>query len=134
MKKEFFWYLGMVVLCGLLVTFLVMVISADTEEWHDYKWFIENEFDDSSELVLGFELLQTQEIAEKLYLVVVEVTVLEEVTEDFDFKVGTYTVALLFDIIEPDNFWVRAKISFLNFFGVGERHFHYSHLKQVKVW
>jgi hypothetical protein len=134
MKKEFFWYFGMLILCGLLVTFLVMVISADTEEWHDYKWFIENEFDDSSELILGFEQLQTQEIAEKLYLVVVEVTVLEEVTEDFDFKVETYTVALLFDIIEPDNFWVRAKISFLNFFGVGERQFHYSHLKQVKVW
>lgn len=134
MKKEFFWYIGMVILFGLLVTFLVMVISADTEEWHDYKWFIENEFDDSSELILGVELLQTQEIAEKLYLVVVEVTVLEEVTEDFDFKVETYTVALLFDIIEPDNFWVRAKISFLNFFTSKEMQFHYSHLKQVKVW
>jgi hypothetical protein len=134
MKKEFFGWFGIVVLFGVLVTFLVMVISADTEEWHDYTWFVREQFDDSSELVLGIEQLQTQEIVEKLYLVVVEVTVLEEVTEDFDFKVETYTVALLFDIIEPDNFWVRAKISFLNFFGVGERHFHYSHLKQVKVW
>src|SRR5690554_1332765 len=98
MKKEFFGWFGIVILFGLLVTFLVMVISADTEEWHDYRWFIENEFDDSSELVLGVEQLQTQEIAEKLYLVVVEVTVLEEVTEDFDFKVEIYTVALLFDI------------------------------------
>ena len=132
MKKLLGFGLLAVIFC-FMVTFLIMTLTANTDDWHDYKWFVEDEFDDSSELVLGIELSQSKEIAEKLYFVLVEVTVLEEVNED-DFKVETYTVALLFDIIEPNNFWVDAKISFWNFFGIRGRQFHYAHLNQVRVW
>lgn len=131
--KKLLGFILLAVVFSFMLTFLIMTLTANTDDWHDYKWFVEDEFDDSSELVLGIELLQTKEIAEKFYFVLVEVTMLEEVNED-DFKVETYTVALLFDIIEPKDFWVRAKISFLNFFTLGETQFHYSHLNQVRVW
>lgn len=132
MKKLLGFGLLAVIFC-FMVTFLIMTLTANTDDWHDYKWFVEDEFDDSSELVLGIELLQSKEIVDNTYFVLAEVTVLEEVNED-DFKVETYTVALLFDIIKPNDFWVDAKISFWNFFAIKQRQFHYAHLNQVRVW
>lgn len=132
--KKLLGFCLLAVVFSFMLTSLIMTLTANTDDWHDYRWFIENEFDDSSESILGIELLQSKKIDDNTYYVLAEVTVLEEASEGFSFEVDIYKVALFFDIIEPDYFWVNAKIAFWNFFGIGERQFHYSHLNQVRIW
>lgn len=132
--KKLLGFVLLAVVFSFMLTFLIMTLTANTDDWHDYKWFVEDQFDGSSKLILGIELSQSKEIDDDTYFVLAEVTVLEEVSEDFGFEVEIYKVALFFDIIKPDYFWVRAKISFLNFFTLEETQFHYSHLNQVRVW
>lgn len=130
MKKLVMGYviLGMVVL-GLVI-FNVLLFSADISDWHDYKWFVEDEFDGSSQEIVKIELLNR--VSENdAYVYYVEVTVVEEETE-ITLVLNKYLVALKFKDEPVEDLFVRMKLSFFNFFGENKQ-FYWGELKEVYI-